>query len=520
MKHIDCSRYFVGFLFLVALIALSVFAPNAGAGPTENKCSELTNLRIKSTNLLSATVVPAEGNLPEYCRVLGYVRPSINFEVRLPTSDWNEKFLLGGCGGACGSVDADRPGITNSINYALKRNYAVAAHDSGHWGPNVIDAVWAYNNFQLEIDWAYRAVHEMARVPKELIEAYYGKAPVYSYFAGCSTGGRQAAMEAQRFPEDFDGIISGAPDLNDTGLNTILTWFYQANRDNQGKRILYQSKLKLVADAAYAECDGIDGLEDGTIDDPRKCNFNPESLLCRGSESENCLSPEEVVVLKKFYGGVKNSSGEALFPGGMACGSEPFWFLWAIGKGEALGLNDIFVENVLRYKIFENDPGPTYSPMDFDFDRDPPRMEFMGKLYNATNPDLSKFKEKGGKLLMYHGWADAIVLPFYTIEYYESVAEKMGGLDKIQDFYRLFMVPGMDHCSILPGKGPDQFDFLTVLENWVEKGEAPDLITGEQLDKDKKEVVRTRPMCPYPKFAKYKGSGSTDDAANFICVDE
>jgi feruloyl esterase len=520
MKHIGCSRYFVGFLFLVTLLALSVFTLNAGAEPIKNECSELTNLRINSTNLLSATVVPAEGDLPEYCRVLGYVRPSINFEVRLPTSDWNEKFLLGGCGGACGSVDADRPGITNSINYALKRNYAVAAHDSGHWGPNVIDAVWAYNNFQLEIDWGYRAVHEMARVPKELIKAYYGKAPAYSYFAGCSTGGRQAAMEAQRFPEDFNGIISGAPDLNDTGLGALLTWFYQANRDIHGKRILHQSKLKQISDAVYSACDGADGLDDGTIDDPRKCNFKPESLLCQGATTDNCLTPEEVVVLKKFYGGVKNSSGESLYPGGMPYGSEPFWFLWAIAKGDAPSINDQFVEHMLRYKLFIPDPGPTYSPMDYNFDRDPARVAFMGTIYNANNPDLSKFKEKGGKLLMYHGWADSIVTPFYSIDYFDSVVKKMGGLEQTQDFYRLFMVPGMDHCSILPGKGPDQFDFLTVLENWVEKGEAPDQIIGEQLDKDKKEVVRTRPMCPYPKFAKYKGTGSIDDAANFTCVSE
>ena len=520
MKSKVCFGRIAGTFFLLSLLTLAISTIAVGETLPKCECSQLTNLKIASTNLISATIIPAGNGLPEYCRVTGYVRPSINFEVRLPTSIWNDKFLLGGCGGNCGNVDADRPGITNSINYALKRNYAVAAHDSGHWGPNIFDAVWAYNNRQLEIDWAYRAVHEMARLPKELIKAYYGKAPDYSYFAGCSTGGRQAAMEAQRFPEDFDGIICGAPDLNDTGLLTLLTWFYQANRDNGGKRILHQSKLKLISDAIYAECDGKDGLVDGTIDDPRKCNFKPESLLCQGAPTDNCLTPEEVVVLKKFYEGVKDSSGKQLFPGGLPYGSEPFWFLWVIGKGDAPSLNDMFCEHGLKYKLFEKDPGSTYSPMDFNFDRDPPRIEFMGKIYNATNPDLSKFKKKGGKLLMYHGWADSIVNPFYTIEYYESVVKKMGGLEETQDFFRLFMVPGMDHCSILPGKGPDQFDFLTALENWVETDQAPDKIIGSQLDKDKKKVVRTRPMCPYPKAAKYKGPGSLDDAANFICADQ
>jgi feruloyl esterase len=507
-------------LFLIGLLVFGISTVTVGEAQAKSECSDLTNLRIASTNLLSATIVPAGDGLPEYCRVMGYVRPSIQFEVRLPTSNWNGKYLLGGCGGACGNVDSDRPGITNSINYALRRNYAVAAHDSGHWGPSVIDAVWAYNNRQLEIDWGYRAVHEMARVPKELIQAYYGKKANYSYFAGCSTGGRQAGMEAQKFPEDFDGIISGAPDLNDTGLMLLLTWFYQANRDSHGKKILHQSRVKLVRDAVYAECDGKDGLVDGTINDPRNCDFKPESLLCKGSDTENCLSPEEIIVLKKFYGGVRNSAGELLFPGGMPLGSEPFWNLWAIGKGDAPGINDMFVEHVLRYKIFEADPGPTYSPMDFNFDRDPARMAFMGKIYNATNPNLSKFKKKGGKLLMYHGWADAIVIPHYSVEYYEKVVEEMGGLENTQDFFRLFMVPGMDHCSILPGTGPDQFDFLTELENWVEKGQPPERIIGSQLDKERKKVVRTRPMCPYPKMAKYKGSGSIDDAANFVCADQ
>jgi feruloyl esterase len=283
--------------------------------------------------------------------------------------------------------------------------------------------------------------------------------------------------------------------------------------------IIQYPKLKLIADAVYAAGDEQDGLKDGTIDDPRKVNFDPESLLCKGSDTKGCLTKAEVEVLKKFYGELKNSKGEIIFTGNLPLGSEPFWGLWVARKGGKPGLNDLFVSEGLKYKFFEKDPGPTYDPMEFDFDRDPAKMEALGKIYNATNPDLTKFKKKGGKLLMYHGWADSIVLPFFTVEYYESVIKKMGGLQNTQDFFRLFMVPGMDHCSILPGKGPDQFDFLTSLENWVEKGVAPGYVMGTQVKKDG-QVVRTRPICAFPKIAKYKGTGSIDDAANFTCVDQ
>ncbi|MBI4594746.1 MAG: tannase/feruloyl esterase family alpha/beta hydrolase [Candidatus Tectomicrobia bacterium] len=505
------------FLSLTISLILGFSQVAAGEDKAKDICSGLVNLKIGSTDIISAAVVPAKDGLPEYCRVMGYVRPSINFELRLPLADWNNKFYLAGCGGYCGNVDTERPGFINACNYGLRRNYAVAAHDSGHWGSSPIDGVWAYNDRQREIDWGYRAVHEVASVSKELIKAFYGKGPAYSYFDGCSNGGRQGAMEAQRYPEDFDGIIIGAPALNMTGIATLFAGFYQANRDKEGKLILDQSKLKLISDAVYKECDEQDGLADGMIADPRKCTFEPEKLLCQGAATENCLTAAQAVTLKKFYSGVKDSSGKPLYSGGMPYGSEPFWSLWAVGKDHAPSVNDTFAENGLRYVNFETDPGDTYSPMDFNFDRDPPKLEIMGKIYNANNPDLSKFKERKGKIILYHGWSDAIVTPFYTVEYFEAVAKKMGGLEQTQDFARLFMVPGMDHCSILPGKGPDRFDMLGALENWVEKSQAPDQILASQLDKDGK-TVRTRPLCAYPKVAKYKGSGSMDDGANFICA--
>jgi len=503
-------------LFLI----LSLVLAGGASAQAKTDCARIGNMRIDATDITSANVVPASEDLPEYCRVNGYVWPSIHFEIRLPTSDWNNKFFMAGCGGFCGKVDADRPGITNAINYALKRNYAVACTDSGHWGFSVWDGTWAYYDRQKEIDWGYRSIHEVTRVAKEIVKAYYGKAPEYAYFHGCSTGGRQAVMEAWKYPEDFHGIISGAPALDYTGLvATACSWIVQANRDAQGKIILDHTKLKLLADAVYESCDEKDGLADGIIADPRNCSFDPESLLCRGSETPDCLTPEQVVTLKKLYGGPKNSAGKQLYPGGLPMGSEPFWFLWVTGSGKGPGLIELFNVDFVKYMAFESDPDSSYNPYSFDFDTDPPRLEFMGKIYNATNPDLTKFKERGGKLIMYHGWADSIVPPFLTIDYYEAVADKMGGLPQTIDFFRLFLVPGMDHCAILPGKGPDKLDPLTALEEWVEKGIAPDQIMATQTTKEGK-VVRTRPICAYPKAAKYKGTGSVDEGQNFSCGEE
>lgn len=520
MKVIKSLIYSMVFSIFFGIPLISFSTSVIAETVPQCECSELINQRIADTRILAATVVPTEEDLPEYCRVTGYIQPEIHFEVRLPTTGYNDRFLLSGCGGACGDVGADRPkGATNnSINYALKRNYAVAAHDGGHWGSSSVDHLYAYHNRQGEIDWGYRAVHEMARMTKELIKAYYGSAPTYSYFAGCSTGGRMAAMEAQKYPKDFNGILSGAPVLSDTGNLILLTYFYQANRDKDGKMIIQYPKLGLIASAVYEACDEQDGLKDGIISDPRKVHFDPESLLCQSSEGKDCLTEAEVKVLKKFYCGVKNSKGESIYTGKMPFGSEAFWWLWVTRKGGTPGINDLFVAEGLKYKFFEQDPGPEYDPMNFDFDTDPARMEFMGKVYNADNPDLSEFKKNGGRLIMYHGWADSIVLPFYTVDYYERVIKTMGGLDKTQDFYRLFMIPGMDHCAILPGKGPDQIDWLSAIENWVEKGQAPDKVIASQLDKDKK-VVRTRPIFPYPKSAKYKGSGDVNDAVNWVASD-
>ena len=513
------------------LVAIGAHGAPALAGPD---CGALSNLKIENTNLLSATEVPAAGDLPAYCRVLGFVRPAINFEIRLPLQGWNGKFYMAGCGGFCGALDSDRPGFTNAMNFGLRRNYAVSTMDSGHWGTSVLDGRWAMNNPVAQMDWGQRAVTETARVTKVAIKTYYGTEQKKSYFVGCSTGGRMAAMEALRFPKDFDGIISGAPALDYTGLvATFFAWVTKANTGSDGKPIFPSSKVKLVQDAVYAACDDKDGLKDGIISDPRKCEFNPASLKCKGGNAVDCLTEAEVGVLEKWYRGPTNSQGQQLFPGGIPMGSEPHWPRWLTGLGNAPGLLPLFARDFVRYMAFEPAGGPRFNVSDFDFDKDPPRLSSMAQVYNAATfqpqngemaaaGDLSAFKQAGGKLIIYHGWGDPLVTPQPTVEFYERTAKQSGGIGAAQEFARLFMVPGMDHCGIgTDGLGISDtgIDPLTALEQWVEEGKAPDHLIATKTAGPGGQTLWKRPICAYPNVARYSGSGDVSDAASFTCVE-
>lgn len=496
--------------------AVMVLAHGTPARATE--CAELAGLRIKDVNLVSATVVPAKAPLPEYCRVLGYVRPAVNFEIRLPTRDWNGKFLMAGCGGFCGTVDSDNMALTNGSNVGLMRNYAAVSMDSGHWGASLADGRWAYNNLVAKFDWGQRAVTSTAGVSKTVIQSYYGRPPAKSYFNGCSTGGRMAHMEAWKYPEDFDGIISGAPAVDYTGLvATFFAWVAQANTGPDGKPILAPSKVKLIEAAVNKAC----ADEDGVVQDPRKCAFKPKSLQCSAAAGDDCLTAAEVTVLDKWYGGAKNSKGEQIYPGGVPPGSEAYWPLWLTGSSTGSALIPLFGNDFVRYMAFQPDAGPDFNLLKFNFDSDPARMKFTSEMYNSTDPDLGMFKARGGKLLMYQGWADAIVTPTMTVDYYEAVERKTGGREATQDFVRLFMLPGVDHCGIQPGPGVDQtgYDPLTALEQWVEHGVAPSVLPTVKRDKDG-HALWTRPVCPYPRVAKFQGGGDRNDLTRYSCADQ
>lgn len=513
-------------IYVAAGLSLAVLT----TGPVRAQdCASLSRLKIENTNLLSSAEVPAAGDLPAYCRVLGFVRPAVNFEIRLPLQGWNGKFYMAGCGGFCGTLDSDRPGFTNAMNFGLRRNYAVSTTDGGHWGTSVVDGRWAAHDPVARMDWGQRAVTETARVSKAMVKSFYGQEQRKSYFAGCSTGGRMAAMEAARFPKDFDGIISGAPALDYTGLvGTLFAWTTKANAGPDGRPILSTAQAKLVEAAVAETC----GREKGLVEDPNACTFQPATLACRPGQNSPCLTDQEVGVVEKWYAGPKDGRGRQLFPGGIPKGSEPHWPRWLTGLGAAPALMPLFGQDFLRYMAFDPPAGAGFRTGEFDLDRDPARMEAAGRVYNAATydpdrpadvqgADLGAFREAGGKILLYHGWADPLVTPFLTVAYYEAVAKAAGGLSKAQDFARLFMVPGMDHCGIGQdgaGIADTGIDPLTALERWVEDGQAPAELLARKAAAGG-GTAWTRPVCLHPKVARYRGTGDRDDAASFSCAD-
>jgi Tannase and feruloyl esterase len=544
------------------LLFASAAAPALSADTrAATQCDYLNSAYVDDTKVLSSFEVEARDGLPRHCRVRGVVVPAINFELRLPVESWNGKFYMVGCGGFCGRLDSERPGIANAMNHGLRRGYAAATMDGGHWGSSVTDGRWALNERIGETDWAWRAVTETARVAKALLHAYYGRPQERAYFAGCSTGGRMALMEAQRFPADFDGIIAGAPALDYTGLvATHFAWVTQANQRADGSEILSRDKVAMIAAAVTKACDARDGTADGLIGDPRRCDWQPAALACpapkNGSEPifsapnpaaagkissepisgqkigsepvsreekvRGCLEADEVAVLEKWYGGPRDSQGRQLYPGGIPRGSEPYWPLWLTG---APGTHNpaplpLFARDFLRYMAFAHDPGETYEPRDFDFDRDPPRLAHMAALYNADQPDLRAFRERGGKLIIYQGWADPVVTPLRTIEYYEAVQAAAGGADAAAGFARLFMLPGFDHCGLSNGPGANDagFDPLPALESWVEAGIAPESIESQRRDAAG-TIQWRRPVCAYPLVARLTPGGDASRLEDVLCME-
>lgn len=519
---------------IVALF-LIVFAGAAQAqAPVDPACraivfKDFTGLPDAPTGIKSATVVPAGGgelkDLPEYCRINGVISPRVEFEVRLPTKIWNGKFLMQGCGGMCGILNME------AAEDSLIKGYAVVNTDMGHTGTGGL-ANFAFNDRQTEIDFAYRSTHVVAVAAKAITEAYYGKRPSRFYFNGCSTGGRQAMVQAQRFPKDFDGVISGAPVLNEIADGTLhLLWSARANLDEAGKPIMSSAKLPMMRKAVMAACDKLDGVEDNIMQDPRRCSWKPANIKCTGADGPDCLTAAEVAVAEKIYGGAHDSAGNRLFPGGMSVGSEYEWSPAFIGLDAANGERTVgltvargsMIYQFVQYLTFFEDPGPSYNPLSFDYDRDPDRLMLVETLYNGQNPDLRKFKAAGNKAIMYHGWDDMEIPPGLSVDYYDTVVKTMGGLPSTQDFFRLFMIPAMAHCR--RGPGADGFDPVEALENWVEKGQPPASLMTYKLVKDqpyagiprvrfplkREDYTWSRPAFAYPDVAAFTGKGDWKD---------
>ena len=430
--------------------------------------TEIQEAFIKDVVVISTALIEPTEDLPKHVRVRGYTMPSNYILIRLPVDDWNGKFFLGGCGAGCGELPVD---ITGNLKKALQRGYATATMNTGHWSPSIFDFSWAYNNPEAEKDFAYRAVHETLRASWEIIKTFYDRKPIHSYFWGCSNGGRQAVMAAGRYPEDFDGIISEAPGLSFSNVIMLLVWLRQTNTGPDGKDILTKEDIPLISKAVYNRCDEMDGKEDGLISDPVRCSFDPEVLICQ--DGTNCLSREKVEVLKKWYQGPVNANGAKLLTTGVTPGSEPFWGLWLLGESDEPFNELLNSESMLQNIAFREDPGDSYSVFEFDFNSDPDRLDYMGSLLDVKHLSLKSFKEKGGKLLMFHGLADAAVPYQLSVDYYNQNYKEYG--EETNNFFRLFLVPGMDHCTVQTNLGitQDSADPLTALENWVEKDRPP-----------------------------------------------
>jgi feruloyl esterase len=447
-------------------------------------------------------------HLPAFCRVAATLKPSsdsdIKIEVWMPLADWNNKFQAVGNGGFAGSITymSGSGGIERGMAEALKRSYATASTDTGHTadaGPTFL------GRSEKLVDFGYRAVHEMTVAAKAIIDAFYGTGPKLSYWNGCSTGGRQGLMEAQRFPADYDGVIAGAPANPQTRLAAWNVYVGQAALKDPAFTIP-PSKYAMIHQTVLNACDTLDGLKDDLIGDPGVCSFDFKTLSCKGEDSSSCLTAEQVETVQKVTSPtVHSKTGETIFPG-LALGTELGWATKIGGPAPSpLGV-DYF-----KYAIFKD---PHWDWRTFNLETAVPLAERIDNgVTNATNPDLAAFKQRGGKLLLYHGWRDQNFSAQSTIRYYESVLDKMGPVQSAE-WLRLFLAPGMGHCG--GGEGPNEFDAVTSLEQWVENGKAPGVIIASHRTEGK--VDRTRPLCPYPQVAKYQGSGSIDEAANFTCL--
>ncbi len=475
-------------------------------------CESLSSLALPHTTVTRAQSVEAGGlavpagrgggagaALPAFCRVAATIRPSsdsdIKIEVWLPSSGWNGKLEANGNGGWSGSINPA------TLAAGLARGYATAMSDLGHEGAS---ASFATGHPEKLLDFGYRAAHEMTMAAKAIVASFYGQAPKYSYWSGCSAGGRSALMEAQRFPGDFDGIIAGAPGLDWTGRALQSVWIAQAAHKEESSYIP-PAKYPLIHNAVLQACDARDGVKDGVLEDPTRCNFDPAELQCKGADGDGCLTAPQVETARAIYAtGMNRRTKQAIFPG-FERGSEAGWGTMAGPRPFGIGA-DLF-----KYVVFED---PNWDYKTFDFDTGLARTAKAARgLLNAIDPNLKPFIDHGGKLIQYHGWGDPQIAPANSVRYYQSVLDALGGAAKVQGSYRLFMVPGMAHCG--GGDGASNFDMLSALEGWVEKGTAPNQIAASRIRDGK--IDRTRPLCPYPQLAVYKGTGSTDDAANFAC---
>jgi feruloyl esterase len=500
------------FLSALAIICLWPVAHASAAS-----CESVTALNLANTKVTMATEVapgafapPGAGarggnpgaafaGLPAFCRVAATLTPSsdsdIKIEVWLPMSGWNGKFQAVGNGAWQGSIGYA------AMAEALRRGYATSSTDTGHVGGS---ASFGMGHPEKVTDFAYRSEHEMTVTAKAIVNTFYGSAPKFSYWTGCSAGGRQAMKAAQMFPNDFDGIIAGSPGLDWSGRTAQAIRIAQALQKEEAR--FTPAKAQVLHTAVVNACDQLDGLKDGLIENPAACKFDPAVLVCKGGEEPACLTQAQVDTAKLIYSPIVDAKTKREIHG-LAPGSELGWtdMGWS-ASARATGLDHF------RFLVYAD---PTWDIAKFNVATDVARLteNSINAAIDARDPNLKPFFDRGGKLIQYHGWSDPQITPLASTQYYDKVAAANGGRSKVHSSYRLFMAPGMAHCG--GGEGPNDFDELTALEQWVEHGKAPDMIPASHVRDGK--VDRTRPLCPYPQVASYKGSGSVDEASSFVC---
>lgn len=485
----------------------------------QTSCGQLSSLSLPNTTITLTEVVPAGGwqrtpgarveNVPEFCRVAATLMPSpdsgIHIEVWLPTSSWNGRFQAAGTDGGINYVSGtdavQTPGSVERASgmvRALRRGFATGSTDNG----------------QTVADEAYRAVHEMTLKAKSMIRVFYGKPALFAYFNGCSHGGGQGAMQAHRFPEDYDGVIIGCAGSGlSYGFAAHSLWLVsEIIKHPEGA--IPRSLEPVIQDAVMRACDDVDGLKDGLIDDPRRCQFDPQVLLCQTADTKDCLTPAQVATVRRELSPVTNPrTGSLVYPpkelGSPLSRSVPSEARIAAGQSPP---------NIGFFRLALNNPSWDWRTLDLDVDMAITDRWIAANRTNALDPDVRAFAKRGGKLIIWQGWADGTNVPQSSINYYTRIRDVLGER-ATSNAVRLFMAPGMGHCGY--GYGPNTFDGIGVLMDWVEKGMAPDQIdasyvAGENYGKDVKPT-RTRPLCPYPQVARYNGSGSIDEAGNFRC---